>query len=1594
MMRSTEFLQYDGRPAAAAVRQRMLRRAPARTAVLYLALAAAAVFGMAAAGSLQEAHAQPSQLEITPVGNLADTSDRLLDGASDADIFQLRDSTRYAAVASSVDDGLQIVNITDPASPSPAGNLSDASDLLLDHARSVDIFAQGQHKTFAAVAGDRGLQIVDITDPASPFAVGSLADDGSRLLFGSYDVETFVLNGRNYAAVASAVNNGLQIVDITDTSAPNATGQLADTSDLLLANARGVTVFTAQGGTFAAVTSIGDDGLQLINITNPNNLTAAGQLEDISGPGLLLDGARGVAHFTVGLNIYVAVTASTERGLQIVNVTDPYNPAAAGKLQSGGSVKLHGATGVDTFRANGGVYALVASNIDDAIQIVDVSDPYRPAAVGSLQDAGSLELEGASAVAAFQAGGSIYALAASSDDDAIQILELTDTPPMFVSAALDESTGEMTITFDDTLDISDTDLSLMYLSEAGDINAVPLTGAVFDDTAPDSPTISLTLDQTQLDEASLMVTPQLDIRAGAVENHARSTIDAAPDNPINRLPGAPAANITTAEDTPVTITPAISDSDAADTPRISAVDDPPHGTAVHNDTAITYTPDQDYNGTDAFGYTVTDGTDSVRGIVTVNVTRDNNAPVLGTIGNRTAEEGLELTVTPTLTDDDPTDEHSFNLTRGTLPAAAVFNATDGTLVWTPSHGDVNSTHTVTITVDDGRGGADSETFDITVVSRLDKPEFASAALDEETGIMTITFDEAVNVTAADLSKMYVSDAGETNEVALAGAAFDDAAPDSDTISMTLSQAQLNLIIPMTEPQLDIAAGAVSDLNGNTIDAAADNPIAVAADAVRPAFAQASFDDDSGILKITFDEAIDVSEADLSRIYASDAGGTDEVPLAGAAFDGTAPDSDTISMTLTSAQLDNVIQMGAPQLDIAAGAVSDISGNAIEAAPDNPIDAVDNTKPRFVSAAFDEDTGIMTITFHETIDVSETRLRNLHVSDAEGTRETALNGASLDRSAADSDTISLKLTAAQLAAVIPMGMPQLGIEDGAVRDPAGNVADTASNLHIAVTKIKDPIEAVPVGQLADTHALLLNGIHAVDIFTIGNNTYAAVAAFSDNGIQVVNVTDPSSPEATAWNVTDNGGRVLQEPTDVKVFVGRNNSTYAAVTSGGEDSLSFASLESNGILRYQSPIIDTPDLLLDGAASVDIFALGDKIYAAVASFDDDGLQILDVTRQDIRPRVAGNLTDVGSRLLDGASDVDIFTIGNNTYAAVASAEDDGLQIANVTDPHNPAAAGSLRSGGLRGAVAVDIFTIDASTYAAVACMDYNGLQIANVTDPYNIAAAGSLRDAGSRLLDGARDVSVFAIGDKTYAAVASYNDDGIQFADVTDPAAPRAAGSLADTGSLLLDGAWAVDIFEIGGKTYAAAAGTEDNGLQIALLSATDNTKPEFVSAALDRNTGIMTIAFDEIIDVSAVNTGLLYVSDAIPASQIPLAGAGFDSTAPDSDAISLTLDRSQLSQIGSMTAPQLDIGAGAVFDLAGNAIDATTDKHITFLLTLEPAGSLGDDGTGLLDGAGDVEGLCDRRPHLCRSSLWRRGQRRHPDNRYHRSCQPGSCRTPE
>ena len=211
------------------------------------------------------------------------------------------------------------------------------------------------------------------------------------------------------------------------------------------------------------------------------------------------------------------------------------------------------------------------------------------------------------------------------------------------------------------------------------------------------------------------------------------------------------------------------------------------------------------------------------------------------------------------------------------------------------------------------------------------------------------------------------------------------------------------------------------------------------------------------------------------------------------------------------------------------------------------------------------------------------------------------------------------------------------------------------------------------------------------------------------------------------------------------------------------------------------------MLAGSRDVAVASIADRHYALVASRGDNGLQIINITN----PASAQSLSraENGSQYpaLGGATGVDTMELAGKHYALVASSTGNGLQIINITNPASPQPVSHVTDGvdypELQGATGIDIIQIGGRHYALIASFDDDGLQIIDVTDPANPQPASSVSGPGPSVssdtpwlghgrlaLDGAHDVTAVTIGAKHYALVATSLHDGLQIIDITDPTDP--------------------------------------------------------------------------------------------------------------------------------------------------------------------------------------------------------------------------------
>jgi len=340
---------------------------------------------------------------------------------------------------------------------SPTNSTSDGNNsfVRLNNALGVDTFTIGE-STYAIVVaqGESGIQIInlsglDVTSGGAPFSgitasdnevdgANSFTELGSGRHVATYTItpgtaSALSLTSTNFAIVAALADDGLQVIDI---GVPTAiVAKDAETDDAngfdQLGDPFGVATFTiSSNSTYrgAVVTGNGADSVTIVDITNPTAIFEHDVEVDGANSFTELEGARSVATWnTTNGNTYAIVASQADDGVQIIDITDPAAIVAMDAETDGenGFDELDGAADVSTFTCGKSTYAIVASTVDDGLQLIDISLPTKIIAIHSVTDGenGFTELDGTRGIEMVTVKGTQYAIVTATHDDGVQIVE-------------------------------------------------------------------------------------------------------------------------------------------------------------------------------------------------------------------------------------------------------------------------------------------------------------------------------------------------------------------------------------------------------------------------------------------------------------------------------------------------------------------------------------------------------------------------------------------------------------------------------------------------------------------------------------------------------------------------------------------------------------------------------------------------------------------------------------------------------------------------------------------------------------------------------------------------------------------------------------------------------------------------------------------------------------------------------------------------------------------------------------------------------------------------------------------------------------------
>ncbi len=195
----------------------------------------------------------------------------------------------------------------------------------------------------------------------------------------------------------------------------------------------------------------------------------------------------------------------------------------------------------------------------------------------------------------------------------------------------------------------------------------------------------------------------------------------------NNRPVAESSNITTEEDTPVSISLSGGDLDG-DSLSFHLITEPSHGNLRGTEPNLIYTPEKNFNGSDSFTFKVSDSSaDSSAATVSIAVTGINDPPVANDDYAKTHEDTPVVMIDVLANDTDVDSNRLIVLGVTQAKNGSIIIGTNNVLTYKADE-NFYGTDSFNYTISDGKGGTDTATVELTVEAVNDSPVITSKPL--------------------------------------------------------------------------------------------------------------------------------------------------------------------------------------------------------------------------------------------------------------------------------------------------------------------------------------------------------------------------------------------------------------------------------------------------------------------------------------------------------------------------------------------------------------------------------------------------------------------------------------------------------------------------------------------------------------------------------------------------------------------------------------------------------------------------------------------------------------------------------------------------
>ena len=235
------------------------------------------------------------------------------------------------------------------------------------------------------------------------------------------------LNDASTSQTGQEYGNAIQILNITDLSRTTKAKYVSELNNTIgLVGASHATTVKINGFTYALIASTQDSNVQIANITNVSDPTILSTITDGDAGYNVLGGASGIAAVQIDDSYYALVASILDGSLTIIDITDPASISNVSTITKNTYPKLSGAYDVTAVKIDNSYYALVASGTDDSLTIINITNPALPSNVTTFSDdATYTTLNRAKGISTIQLNGSYYAMVTSQDNSGLHMINLS-----------------------------------------------------------------------------------------------------------------------------------------------------------------------------------------------------------------------------------------------------------------------------------------------------------------------------------------------------------------------------------------------------------------------------------------------------------------------------------------------------------------------------------------------------------------------------------------------------------------------------------------------------------------------------------------------------------------------------------------------------------------------------------------------------------------------------------------------------------------------------------------------------------------------------------------------------------------------------------------------------------------------------------------------------------------------------------------------------------------------------------------------------------------------------------------------------------------